>query len=44
VRSVLTPALVVDIGEPIWKPSRPAEHAGADCSVGPEGRAAAESA
>ncbi len=44
VRSVLVPALVFDIGDPIWKPSRLAEHAGADRSVGPEGRAAAESA
>ena len=44
VRSVLVPALVFDIGDPIWKPSRLAERAGADRSVGPDGRAAAESA
>jgi RND superfamily putative drug exporter len=44
VRSVLVPALVFDIGDPIWKPSRLAEHVGADRSVGPERRPAAESA
>jgi putative drug exporter of the RND superfamily len=44
VRSVLVPALVFDIGDPIWKPSRLAEHVGADRSVGPEHRPAAESA
>ena len=44
VRSVLVPALVFDMGDPICKPSRLAERAGADRSVGPDGRAAAESA
>jgi hypothetical protein len=38
------PTVVFDIGDPIWKPSRLADHVGADRSVGPEARPAAESA